>query len=172
MPGLVFHRCSSNGRICQNLQGCDDQGILALPCLPSLCKTEKEKNEKLNHNLPHSPGNAQGQAVDGEGGGNIYHDTTSVVICKDKWTQQAESFCSEGYLFCFQWYPFENLRLKGNGLKKEPVGILPTQDLYIKETLLLVSKSNEDTIRHDPWPIAINLQGNSSLPEKLVTQYR
>ena len=77
-------------------------------------------------------------------GGNIYHDTTSVVICKDKWTQQAESFCSEGYLFCFQWYPFENLRLKGNGLKKEPVGILPTQDLYIKETLLLVSKSNED----------------------------
>lgn len=105
-------------------------------------------------------------------GGNIYHDTTSVVICKDKWTQQAESFCSEGYLFCFQWYPFENLRLKGNGLKKEPVGILPTQDLYIKDTLLLVSKSNGDTIRHDPWPIAINLQGNSSLPEKLVTQYR
>ena len=105
-------------------------------------------------------------------GGHIYHDTTSVVICKDKWTQQAESFCSEGYLFCFQWYPFEYLRLKGNGLKKEPVGILPAQDLYIKETLLLVSKSNEDTIRHDPWPIAINLQGNSSLPEKLVTQYR
>ena len=106
------------------------------------------------------------------GKGHIYHDTTSVVICKDKWTQQAESFCSEGYLFGFQWYPFENLRLKGNGLKKEPVGILPTQDLYIKETLLLVSKSNEDTIRHDPWPVAINLQGNSSLPEKLVTQYR
>ena len=48
--------------------------------------------------------------------------------------------------FVFKWYPFENLRLKGNGLKKEPVGILPTQDLYIKETLLLVSKSNEDTI--------------------------
>lgn len=57
-------------------------------------------------------------------GGHIYHGTTSVVICKDKWTQQAESFCSEGYLFAFQWYPFENLRLKGNGLKKEPVGII------------------------------------------------
>lgn len=126
MPGLVFHRCSSNGRICQNLQGCDDQGILALPCLPFPCKTEKKKKEKLNHNLPHSPENAQGQAVDG---GHIYHSTTSVVICKDKWTQQAESFCSEGY-------------------------------------------DNEDTIRHDPWPIVINLQGNSSLPEKLVTQCR
>ena len=73
MPGLVFHRCSSNGRIYQNLQGCDDQGILALPCLPSPCKTENK--EKLNHDLPHSPGNAQGQAVDGEGGAYIprYH---------------------------------------------------------------------------------------------------
>ena len=75
MPGLVFHRCSSNGHICQNLQGCDDHGILALPCLPSLCKTEKKKKKKLNHNLSHSPGNAQGQAVDGEGGEYIprYH---------------------------------------------------------------------------------------------------
>lgn len=98
VPGLVFHRCSSNGHICQNLQSCDDQGILALPCLPSPCKTEKKKKEKLNHKRPHSTGNVQGQAV-AVRGGHVYHVTTSVVICTNKWITQQKDFAVKDIYF-------------------------------------------------------------------------
>ena len=111
--------------------------------------------------------------MDGVGGGGHIYITVPQVssFVRINGHNKQKAFAVKDIYFVFNGILLRTW-LKGNGLKKEPVGILPTQDLYIKETLLLVSKSNEDTIRHDPWPIAINLQGNSSLPEKLVTQYR